>query len=328
MESSLRLGRIGGIEIGINYSWLIIFALVTWSLAVGVFPQTTPGLPLVTYWVMGAVAALLLFAAVLAHELAHSFVAIARGMPVKSITLFVFGGVSNVQKEPDEPADEFWMAIVGPLTSVAVGLLFGAVAFLLRDVLSPPVFAIVSYLAVINVILAIFNLIPGFPLDGGRVFRAIVWWITGSLKQATEIAAGAGRIIAYLFIFGGLYMAFGGNLIGGIWLIFIGWFLATAADVSARQVSALEALRGIAVRDVMNSAPVTVPRDVTIHDLVHDYILTRNVRAFPVVEDGNLVGMVTLSDVRLVPREQWEVVAVEQIMRPANALTIWPRRCA
>ncbi|MBI2939882.1 MAG: site-2 protease family protein [Chloroflexi bacterium] len=321
MESSLRLGRLGGIEIGVNYSWIIIFGLVTWSLAAHVFPETYPGWSVETYWLIGALASLLLFVSVLAHELAHSFVAIARGMPVRSITLFLFGGVSNIEREPDEPLDELLVTIVGPLTSVVAGLVFGGLLFLLGPG-SPYLHAMFSYLAAVNFLLAVFNLIPGFPLDGGRVLRSFLWWLTGNLRQATQLAATVGQGIAYLFMFGGLYIVFTGSFLQGIWLIFIGWFLASAAEASARQVTVQEMLRGIPVDRVMNPSPVAVHPDVTIQHLVDSYVLQRNIRALPVVVGDQLIGMVTLADIRHVPREQWDNVLVHEVMRGIDELAV------
>src|SRR4051812_39295630 len=199
MEGSLRLGRIAGIEIGVHVTWLLAFGLVTWSLAASVFPSTYPRWTPGTYWTVGAIAALLLFVCVLLHELSHSVVARARGMPVSGITLFIFGGVTNLQGEAKRPTDEFWMAIVGPLTS----LVLGATAWLILHLLPSgrtPVAGVLSYLAYVNLLLAIFNLVPGFPLDGGRVLRSLLWAVTRDLRRATRIAARIGQGIAGLFI--------------------------------------------------------------------------------------------------------------------------------
>ncbi len=235
MPGSLHLGKIAGIDIYIHFSWLIIFVFLTWSLATGWFPQLYPGWSTATYWLVSAVAALLLFVSVLLHELAHSFVARARGLPVKNITLFIFGGVSNIQQEPTSPGVEFQVAVVGPVVS----LLIGFVAYLLMLPLrgsNSPLQGILFYLGVTNILLGIFNLIPGFPLDGGRVLRSIVWKASGSLLRATRVATIVGQIIAYLFILLGIWLFFGGNVLNGIWFGFIGWFLLSSAQSANSQV--------------------------------------------------------------------------------------------
>src|ERR1700680_1905471 len=224
MPGSFRIGKIAGIDIDINVSWIIILVLLTVSLATGWFPQLYPGWSSATYWLVGLISALLLFVSVLLHELAHSLVARRRGLPVKNITLFIFGGVSNIEQEPKSAGIEFQMAVVGPLTS----LLIGAVCYLLQLPLrgtNSPLQGILFYLAVTNILLGIFNLIPGFPLDGGRVLRSIVWKISGSMRRATRVATITGQIIGYLFILLGIWLFFTSNILDGIWLGFIGWFM-------------------------------------------------------------------------------------------------------
>ncbi len=317
MESSFKLGKVRGIEIGVHYTWLIVFALVTVSLALGFFPQTFRGLTGTVNWLLGVVASLLLFASVLVHELAHSFVAQSRGIQVRSIILFIFGGVSNVQGEPRRASDELLIAGAGPLASVVLGLLFGGLLLLLQGI-SAALSALLYYLALTNVLLAVFNLVPGFPLDGGRVLRGIVWALTGSFMRATQFATALGQGIAYLFIFGGLFLAFTGAFISGIWLAFIGWFLSNAAEAARRQARLQQAFVGVKVRDLMNPEPATVPPDLTLRDMVDDYVLHRNVRAVPVVDgEGNILGLVTVTDVRKVPRERWATVTVSEVMTPA-----------
>ena len=321
MQSSFRLGNIFGIDIGIHYTWLIVFALVAWSLAAGFFPEQFPGWPIITYWVVGAISSLLLFGSVLLHELAHSLVAKNEGMPVRSITLFIFGGVSNIQKEATSPKDEFLMAFVGPFSSLIIGIVTGVLWAMLGS-LNVQLQAVLLYLAVINLMLAVFNLIPAFPLDGGRVFRAIVWWATDSVRQATRIASAVGQGFAYLLIFGGLFWAFTGNIISGLWLVFIGWFLNNAAEASYRQLVIQEALSGVHVSDMMTRDVQTAAPDMTVRELVEQYILPRNIRALPVVSDSRLFGIVTLSDVQHVPQENWDTTRVDQIMTPKNKLHV------
>ena len=324
MKSSFGLGSIGGIQIGVHYSWILVFLLVAWSLAVGFFPQQIPDLATTTYWIMGMVAALLLFGSVLVHELAHSFVAESKGLNVRGITLFIFGGVSNIDGEPKRAGDEFLIAGAGPITSFLLAALFWGV-WAANGFAAGPVGAVLVYLATVNALLGAFNLIPGFPLDGGRVLRSIIWGATGNFRRASQIAAGAGQVVSFLFIFGGVLMAINGALISGIWLAFIGWFLNNAASASGKQAEQSELLRGVHVRDVMNPDPLVVSPHTLVSDLVHDFILQRSVRALPVVSDGRLMGMVTLDQVRQVPREQWDETPAKLVMiQPADLRTVRP----
>jgi Zn-dependent protease/CBS domain-containing protein len=321
MAGSIRLFKIAGIDININISWIIILVLLTWSLATGWFSVLYPGWSTATYWLVSLISALLLFVSVLLHELAHSLVARMRGLSVKSITLFIFGGVSNIEQEPTSPGIEFQMAFVGPLVS----LLIGGIAFLLSLPLrgvNSPLTAILSYLAITNVLLGIFNLIPGFPLDGGRVLRSIIWAVTGSLQSATRVATMVGQVIAYLFIFWGIWLFFGGNVLNGIWIGFIGWFLLLSAQ-SANSQSMLQAMfRGVTVGEVMNPTPITVPANISLQELVDNYFLPRGLRSALVIQDDQLAGLITLGDIRHVPREQWGQVLVGHVMIPLDRLHV------
>ncbi len=323
MEGSFRLGRIAGIDVSIHASWLVVFGLVVWSLASGYLPGLYPGWAPATYLLTAIVAALLLFASVLAHELSHSVVARARGLPVRGITLFIFGGVANIGQEASRPLDEFLMAVVGPLSSLVLAALFWAASVLARPLATTPAHAILVYLATLNTALALFNLLPGFPLDGGRVLRSIVWGVTADVRRATQIAAMTGNAVAYLFILGGLWIAFvRGDFFNGIWLAFIGWFLNNAADASRRQVEMQYRLAGVRVGDIMNPAPVVVAPEVTLRDLVNDYVLRRGVRALPVVEGDRLVGIITLSDIKEVPQDQWPTTTVGEVVRRRTSLVV------
>jgi len=319
MQGSIHLGRIAGISIDINYSWLIILVLLTFSLATTWFPQTITGASALTYWILGLVAALLLFASVLAHELAHSFVARASGLSVKSITLFIFGGVSNIEQEPQDPGVEFRVAFVGPLTSLIIGAICWLLALATRGV-SAPVTAILGYLGITNLLLGVFNLIPGFPLDGGRVLRSILWGVTKNLRTATLWAARVGQVIAFLFIFFGILEFFSGNFLGGIWIGFIGWFMLTAAQTANQQVMLETMLRGVTVGDLMSRPPEPISASGTVEQAVYSYMMPRGIRAVPVVEDGRLVGMLTLGSIRELPREQWASIPVRQAMVPFEKL--------
>src|SRR6266849_7884369 len=321
MPGSLNLGKIAGISIYINVSWFIILVLLTWSLATGWFPIFYPGWTATTYWVISLVSALLLFVSVLLHELAYSLVARARGLSVKNITLFIFGGVSNIEQEPTSPGVEFQMAVVGPVVSLLIGLL----AYLLQLPFGgskSPIVAILAYLAVTNVLLGIFNLIPGFPLDGGRVLRSIIWKVTGSLQRATRIVTIVGQIIAYLFILWGIWQFFGGNILNGIWIGFIGWFLLSAAQSANSQVMLQSMFGGVTVSDVMNTNLVTVPANISLQRLVDEYFLPGGLRSALVMQADQLAGLITLSDIRHVPRDQWAQVPVGHAMIPLERLHV------
>jgi Zn-dependent protease/predicted transcriptional regulator len=321
MPGSFRIGRIAGIDIEINVSWLVILVLLTFSLAVSWFPAAVPRQSTLIYWTLGFIAALLLFVSVLLHELAHSLVARARGLPVKRITLFIFGGVSDLQQEPQSPGVEFWVAIVGPLTSLAIGAIsLGAGALIGPN--APLVAAVLNYLGVTNLLLGVFNLIPGFPLDGGRVLRAIIWRVTGSLRQATRAATLVGQVIAYLFIVAGVFLFFSGDFINGLWFGFIGWFLLQAAQAANSQVMLESVFKGVTVGQLMSSPPLTTPANISLQQLVDGYFLPHGMRTIPVVrsDDQQLVGLVTLADIRHVPREQWPQTPVGQAMVPLERL--------
>jgi Zn-dependent protease/predicted transcriptional regulator len=341
MRSGFGIGRIFGINIRIDWSWLFIFFLVTWNLS-AVFAQAHSGWGPTLIWGMAIVAAILFFASVLAHELAHSLVARARGIPVRSITLFLFGGVSDIQREPSSPGVEFVMAIVGPLTSIVLGGLLawlaGASAGPLRDTMTNPTATIARlsplttlllWLGSINVILGIFNLTPGFPLDGGRVLRSILWAATSNLRRATRWASWTGQAIAWLMIIGGISMAFGAQipffgtgLISGLWLAFIGWFLNSASVQSYQQVVVHDILEGVPVERMMRTDPPTCSPDCSVNRLVHEHIMGTDDQTFPVLDDGRLVGIVTLEDVRKVSRHAWDTTTVSEIMTPADQLTV------
>jgi Zn-dependent protease/CBS domain-containing protein len=312
MKNSLRLAKIAGIDIGIHYTWVIIFVLLGVSLAQGFFPNLYPGWDTITYWITGIVAALLLFGSVLVHELAHSLVAKSRGISVTSITLFLFGGVSNLEEEPEKPKVEFAISIVGPLASLALAGICWGLAQLVADQASP-LAAVLAYLALINVILAVFNLLPGFPLDGGRVLRSIIWQRTGSLVRATNIAATVGRFIGWGFIALGVLRVLAGDL-AGLWLAFIGWFLSSAADASRRELTTREQLGGVRVRDVMTTNPTSISSDTTVLELVSNVFRRQHSRAVPVCQNDQVIGIVSVTDVKELPREKWEETPVRAIM--------------
>ncbi|MGQ0549701.1 MAG: site-2 protease family protein [Armatimonadota bacterium] len=320
MTGTLRVARILGIPIEIHASWLVVFILIAWSLATGYFPQLGPQLGTPTLIALGVSAAALFFAALLLHELAHAFVAIRGGLPVRSITLFIFGGVAQMTREPRKAGAEFRMAIAGPLTSVAIGLLFGALAWIAdRAALPLAIRLLFQYLTFINIAVAVFNMLPAFPLDGGRVFRSVLWYFTGNLFRATKIASLVGEIFAYLLMGLGLFRALSGSTVGGLWTLFIGWFLLQAAQSGYRQVQIRRALRGVEARDVMRERVSAVPGNITLAEFVHGHLMRSRDSEFCVADDGHLRGLVSIDDVKRVPRERWDAVTVEEVMNHEDA---------
>ncbi|MDX1662933.1 MAG: site-2 protease family protein [Candidatus Promineifilaceae bacterium] len=334
-----RIGRLFGIKVTVDYSWLFIFLLVVWNLA-SVFGETHPDWALWLQITTAVVAALLFFGSVLAHELAHSLMAIAQGLPVRSITLFLFGGVSNIEREPPSPRAEFLIAIVGPVTSIVLGVLFlvlsgvGLALFRTDDMIFTmsqlgPLPTLLLWLGPINIILGIFNMVPGFPLDGGRVLRSILWALTNSLRTATRWAARIGQAIAWLLIITGIAMVFGIEVpffgtgaIGGIWLAFIGWFLSNASQQSYRQVVIQDLLEDVPVRRIMRTAPPVVNADETLDRVVFQSVMGTDEHAFPVLDDNRVVGIVCLHDIRAVDRSRWPETLVSSVMTPAGDLVV------
>ncbi len=321
-----RLGSVFGFEIRIDFSWFVIFFLILWSFSAGVFPEQVPDQAPHTYWLMGTVGSLLFFASLLAHELSHSLVARSKGIPVEGITLFIFGGMARTRLEAEDPGDEFVIAGVGPLSSFLIGALFGAVWWIGAELgVSPVITEVARYLAFLNVILAVFNLLPGFPLDGGRLFRAIVWKLTGDLTRATRTATAGGQWLAYALMAFGALQLFAGAALGGLWMIFIGWFLRNAAVMSYRQHVIGSLLENVAAREIMTPDPDTVRADLSLRELVDEHFLRKRHQAFPVVEDGRTVGLITLQHVKEVPRAEWPARTVRQTMRGTEGIVIGPR---
>jgi Zn-dependent protease/CBS domain-containing protein len=324
MGSSFRIGRIAGIQIGVHPSWFVIFFIITYSFAAGELPQHYAGWQPALYWVVGATISLLFFASVLAHELSHALVARSFGLRVRDITLFIFGGAASLEDEAKRPRDEAVMAGAGPIASLVLGAVLWVVGVAVPQ---PQVSAIAGWLGFINVWLGLFNLIPGFPMDGGRILRAILWKVRGDRYAATRNAATVGRAFGYLLIAGGVYLILQPhNAFNGIWLALIGWFLSNAAEASVAQLSVERSLRGVKVRDVMEADPPSVGPNESVADLVNERMMRAGQRSFLVRhDDGGLAGIVTLSDVRRIPREQWEEARVTDIMtRFADLATIGP----
>lgn len=318
--SFATLFKVMSIPVRVHVSWLIIFGLITWSLSVGYFPRVLPELPLLTHWATGLVAALLLFVSVFLHELSHAVVARRRGLRVSSITLHVFGGVSQLEDEPRSPGAEFWMAIVGPLTSFAIAIVAAVAASAVQSVPVPA--AILGYLALVNAVIGAFNLVPGFPLDGGRVLRAALWRAKGDLRRATETASRVGGVIAVLLMVLGVVRGLAGDFLGGLWFVLIGVFLRQAGEASYQQLLVRRALEPLTVRDVMTRDVVHVAPELSVARAVDDVLWRRHVASFPVVANGLVVGILSLRQLRDVPRERWtETTVGEAMQRIGDPLT-------
>jgi Zn-dependent protease/CBS domain-containing protein len=315
-QPGIPLGRVFGIPLYLHPSWFIIFLLITVSLATQ-FTSQHPAWTSEQHWLLGIVTSFLFFASVVFHELSHSVVAKAYKIPVQSITLFVFGGLSRITREPDNGKQEFNVAIAGPLSSLFLAGCFGLVWRYVTG--SEMIHAAAGWLAEINLMLALFNLVPGFPLDGGRVLRGIVWGVTGDLTKATKIAANAGKFFAYLMILVGAWQALHGNWVGGLWLAFIGWFLLSAAQESYASMAARSTLSGVRAEDIMTRDVPTVTRDMSIDEYVHEVLRTGS-RCHVVTGAGTPVGLVTLAAARSVPRDEWKNTSIQAVMLPVDKI--------
>lgn len=303
----ITLVKLFGFKVKIDLSWLILGLLITWTLAQGVFPYFAKGLQTSTYWIMGIAGALGLLVSIVFHELWHSLIARKFGLPMRGITLFIFGGVAEMTDEPPSPRAEFFMAVAGPLSSVVLALgLFGIFFLGINTGWPRPVTGVVSYLAFLNLLLAGFNLLPAFPLDGGRVLRSILWGWKDNIRWATQIASKIGGFFGIALIMFGVLEVFLGNFIGGVWLAVIGLFIKGASHSAYQQLIIRKALEGEKVRRFMKSDPITVPPSLSVKDLVEDYIYKHHFKMYPVVDDGQLMGCVTLSQVKSVPLEERE----------------------
>jgi Zn-dependent protease/predicted transcriptional regulator len=319
MPSSIKFGKIWGIEVGVHWSWIPIFIIFTWLFATGTLDHFFPHWSAAAKWIAGAITSAIFFASLLAHELAHSFVARSKGLDVRGITLFFIGGVSNLGGEPRSAGDEFQISVVGPLTSLLMGGVF-AIGWAAIHPFSPGIAGVSAQLAVINATLAVFNMVPGFPLDGGRVFRSIIWRRTHNLHQATHVASMAGEGVGYLLMGIGIVFFLFGNLLNGIYFFIVGLFLRGIAAGSYQQMIAEETLAGLKARDAaMQNCEVISPNE-SVESVVDNYVLLRNIRCFPVQSGDNLVGLVTLEDIRHVPRDQWPITPVEKAMTSFDRL--------
>jgi Zn-dependent protease/CBS domain-containing protein len=339
MRGSLKIGRIAGIEIGVHYSWILAFALFLWIFAMGAFRIDYPGWSLSTYWIAGALTSIMIFISVLVHELCHSLVARSKNLKVSSIVLFIFGGVSNIESEPEKASVEFFVSIAGPLSSFILAGLFFGIAYLLYlpgNIINPagpvdPVVGILYYIGRINLWLAVFNIVPGFPLDGGRVLRSIIWGITNSLYKATMIAGNVGRAFGWLLIVLGVIsiiktegniLFFQAGTINGIWLILIGWFITSGADNAMRETTLRQELAGVRVKDVMDRSPECVLPGASVESVVHESFIQRGRRAVPVCLDQKLLGIVTPADIKRLPQDRWANTSIQEVMTKTPLLSV------
>ena len=309
----IRLFKLLGFEVSIDLSWIIIAVLIVWSLSSGFFPYMYEDLPKGAYLWMGIIGALGFFLSIIVHEFSHSIVARRNGMPMKGITLFIFGGVAEMSGEPPDAKTEFKMAVVGPLSSLGIAAVCYGIYRVTAYVLPIQVTGVIWYLAIINAILAGFNLLPAFPLDGGRILRSVIWSIKKDIRSATRISSKIGGGFAYGFMFLGVINILRGNFIGGIWWALIGMFLLNATKMSYRQIVTREALTGEHVSRFMIHDPVTVPPDISLAKLVNDYIYRYHFKMFPVVRGKDLIGCISTRQVKEVPGEDWERVSVSEI---------------
>jgi Zn-dependent protease/CBS domain-containing protein len=338
---AFRIGRVFGIEVRVDWSWVFIFVLLTWNL-VAVFTQWHPDWSPVGALAIAVTASLIFFGCVLLHELAHSVVASGYGLRVRSITLFLFGGVSNIEHEPPSARAELFTAIAGPMTSIVLGAGFLLLASLLTPVsLEPldatwsavarlgPLATLLAWLGPINIVIGLFNLVPGFPLDGGRVLRSLLWSLSHDLRWATRVASAAGQTMGWLFIAGGIAMTFGARLpffgtglVAGIWLAFIGWFLHSAASQAVTRLALDDALAGMTVEQLMKRQGPAVAPDLTVAALVHEHMIPGDERALPVLENGVLLGLVSVSDVQTIPPDEWAETRVGSIMQRIESVPV------
>jgi Zn-dependent protease/predicted transcriptional regulator len=314
VTASFTLGRVAGIKIGVNWTWLIVFALITWSLATQVFPDQNPGLDDGTYVAMAIVAAILFFASILLHELGHAVQARRDGMEIEGITLWLFGGVAQFRGMFPSAAAEFRIAIAGPLVSLALGVFFVLVAAGMS--IPDEIDAVAAWLGYINLMLLAFNLLPALPLDGGRVLRSALWKARDDFAWATRVASTIGRGFGYLFIAAGVALFFWANAVSGLWLAFIGWFLLGAATSEARYLAVRDALDGLRVRDLMVRDPVIVSPELSLEELMDRVVWTHRYTTYPVVENGRVVGLLPFRSVAQVPRAEWERRRVRDCMLP------------
>ena len=313
INRNIRLFKLWGIPVEVNMSWLFVLALMTWTFSTRYYPSIYPGAFYVhELWILGFMTAILLFLSILMHEFSHSIVATRNGLPIKKITLFLFGGVAQMERDVDKPQSEFKIAAAGPAMTVLLAIVFYGISLLFRE--NAMAFALLRSLMRINVIVLVFNMVPGFPLDGGRILRAAIWYKTGNISRATRIASRVGKVFAIFLIALGVVNFFAANFIGGLWMVFIGFFLYQAAQASYANVAFREAMGHLRVADVMRTSVVTADASTTLQSLVDDYFLKHHYDSYPVLEGGRVVGVVSLKHVKRVDRKHWSDVTVKEVM--------------
>jgi len=308
------LFRLFGFEVGIDPTWIILAILVAWSLSTGYFPFYYRNLSTEAYWIMGIIGAVGLFLSIIFHEFSHSLVARRSGMPMKGITLFIFGGVAEMNEEPPGAKEEFWMALAGPVSSfVAAGVFYALEG--LGNAVGWPIYitAVVGYLTLINFILAVFNLIPAYPLDGGRILRSILWGWKKNIRWATRVSSQIGEAFGIALVILGVFRVLTGYFIGGMWLFLIGMFIRGAARASYQQLLTRRALEGEPVSRFMNENPITVPPSISLDKLVEEYIYRYHHKLYPVVDGDTLVGCITTRQVKAISREEWSSTTTGQL---------------
>jgi len=325
LKRKTELFKLLGFTVSVDASWGIILFLVVWSLAKGAFPAYFPNLSMQTYWVMGVIGALGLFISIIIHEFSHSLVARKYGMDIKGITLFIFGGVAEMKDEPDNPKTEFLMAIAGPIASLVLSVLFGMLYQYASAVELPvPITGILGYLSTINLLLALFNLVPAFPTDGGRILRSIFWWFKGDIRWATLAASRISVVFAVFIVITGFMQMIQGNVIGGVWWILIGSFLFSAANTSYQSLLIKQSFTGKSVRDFMTKTSITVPSHITLQEFVDDYLYRYHYKMFPVTDEGHIFGLITLQALKSLPHEEWKNVKVTQVTQKATSENTLP----
>ena len=318
---SVQVARILGIPVFVHFSWFVIFGLIAWTLATGYFPERYPNLPVTSYWAKGLLASLLFFVSILLHELGHSVVALKSGLAIRSITLFIFGGVARLEKDPPDGRTELRMAAAGPAVSLVLAGLFLAAGSLAPPGGTP--WAVARYLSVINLVVAAFNLVPAFPLDGGRLLRGLLWKSMGKARS-TRVAARAGTLFAYFLIASGVVSMLRGSGISGMWYVLIGWFLKDASVGAYQSARVDEALRGVTAADAMVKDPATLPAEISLAEAVHEHFLRTGYGAYPVVRGDAPVGLLCRRDVLKVPPEDRERTSVQAAMTPLAELAVVP----
>lgn len=319
-RQGISIGTYNGIRLGLDYSWFVIFVLVVFVLATFYFPENFDGISTVESWFLSVFAALLFFTSVLLHEFAHGIVAQKRDVEITEIILFIFGGLAKMKKEPERASDEFVIAGAGPFCSLLLGVLFLALGYLSGPVTTEAFSGVFWYIGYINILLAIFNLVPGFPLDGGRMMRAAIWYYSGNLRHSTRIVSNMGQIFAFFLMLIGLIVSFGGNIIAGMFWIFIGFFLLQSAKSGYYMVAMREGLSGVKVEKIMTSNPASVHPDVSLRNLVDEYFFKSNYSCFPVVKRGEFVGLVEINQVKAIDQSDWEMTRVSDVMTPREEL--------